>query len=125
MKKIISSILVCVLLVGVMFSLVSCGNNLSGTYEGKLFDLKFSGSKVTVIVGETELTGTYEIKTDDETDKKTISFDFIDEDKAEEDEKYVLGIIDSALDGDIPMSEKDGVLTLGEGWVVLTFTKKQ
>lgn len=120
MKKIISSILVCVLLVGVMFSLVSCGNNLSGTYEGMLFDLKFSGSKVTVMVGDKELTGTYEIKTDDETDKKTISFDFVDEDKAEKDEKYILGIIDSLLGGDIPFAEEDNKIVIG----VSTFKKK-
>jgi predicted small secreted protein len=113
MKKIISSILVCVLLVGVIFSLVSCGNTLSGTYEGWLFDLKFKGNKVTVIAGDKQLTGTYEIEKDDETGKKTIDFDFVDEDKAEGDAKYILGIIDSLLDGDIPFAEEDGELNIG------------
>ena len=122
MKRIISSALVCVLLLGVMFTLVSCGG-LSGTYEGKLFDLKFSGNKVTVIAGDKELTGTYEIEKDDDGNKK-ISFDFVDEKDAKEDEKYILGLIDSLLSGSIPMSEKDGVLKLGEGWVALEFKKK-
>ena len=122
MKRIISSALVCVLLLGVMFTLVSCGG-LSGTYEGKLFDLKFSGNKVTVIAGDKELAGTYEIEKDDDGNKK-ISFDFVDEKDAKEDEKYILGLIDSLLSGSIPMSEKDGVLKLGEGWVALEFKKK-
>ena len=122
MKRIISSALVCVLLLGVMFTLVSCGG-LSGTYEGKLFDLKFSGNKVTVIAGDKELAGTYEIEKDDDGNKK-ISFDFVDEKDAKEDEKYILGLIDSLLSGSVPMSEKDGVLKLGEGWVALEFKKK-
>ena len=36
MKKIISALLVCVLLVGCMFALASCGKTLSGTYEAKI-----------------------------------------------------------------------------------------
>lgn len=123
MKRIISSVLVCVLLLGVMFTLVSCGGGLSGTYEGKLFDLKFSGNKVTVIAGDKELAGTYEIEKDDDGNKK-ITFDFVDEKDAEADEKYILGLIDSLLSGSIPMSEKDGVLKLGEGWVAVEFKKK-
>ena len=122
MKKVLSAILVCVLLVGTMFTLVSCGNNLSGTYEGLLFDLKFKGSKVTIIVKDEEvLTGTYEIEGKD--DDMTISFDFIDEDKANEDEKAALELIDDLLDGDIPF-EKDGdTIKLGK-IIPAKFTKK-
>jgi len=122
MKKVLSAILVCVLLVGTMFTLVSCGNSLSGTYEGLLFDLKFKGSKVTIIVKDEEvLTGTYEIEGKD--DDMTISFDFVDEDKANEDEKEALKLIDSLLDGDIPF-EKDGdTIKLGK-ILPAKFTKK-
>ena len=122
MKKVLSAILVCVLLVGTIFTLVSCGNSLSGTYEGLLFDLKFKGSKVTIIVKDEEvLTGTYEIEGKD--DDMTISFDFIDEDKANEDEKAALKLIDSLLDGDIPF-EKDGdTIKLGK-ILPAKFTKK-
>lgn len=122
MKKFLSAILVCVLLVGTMFTLVSCGNSLSGTYEGLLFDLKFKGSKVTIIVKDEEvLTGTYEIEGKD--DDMTISFDFVDEDKANEDEKEALKLIDSLLDGDIPF-EKDGdTIKLGK-ILPAKFTKK-
>ena len=122
MKKFLSAILVCVLLVGTIFTLVSCGNSLSGTYEGLLFDLKFKGSKVTIIVKDEEaLTGTYEIEEND--GKKTISFDFVDEDDATEDEKKVLKIIDAILDADLPF-EKDGD-TIKIGKILpATFTKK-
>ena len=122
MKKIVSLTLTFVLLIGIVLTLVSCGG-LSGTYEGTgitLFDLKFSGNKVTVIYGEEKLTGTYEIEEDD-NGKKTISFDFIDEEDASEDEKAILKVIDKLLDADLPMTEKDGKLTIA---YVLTFEKK-
>ena len=45
MKKIISTILVCVLLVGCVMSLSSCGKMLTGTYEGEL-DVLVGGGKV-------------------------------------------------------------------------------
>ena len=52
MKKTLSALLVCVLLVGTLFSLVSCGIMLSGKYELKITDdnhvvYEFSGKKVT------------------------------------------------------------------------------
>ena len=123
MKKFLSAILVCVLLVGTMLTLVSCGNSLSGTYEGEgliAFDLKFSGSKVSILVdGEKVLTGTYDI--DEEDGKKTISFDFVDEDEATEDEKKFLKIIDAILDEDLSF-EKDGkTIKIAK---LLKFTKK-
>jgi hypothetical protein len=122
MKKFLSAVLVCVLLVGTMFTLVSCGNSLSGTYEGLLFDLKFKGSKVTIIVDDEEvLTGTYEIKEED--DKKTISFDFVDEDDATEDEKKVLKIIDAILGADLPFEENGKTIEIGK-ILKSKFTKK-
>ena len=123
MKKFLSAILVCVLLVGTMLTLVSCGNSLFGTYEGEgliAFDLKFSGSKVSILVdGEKVLTGTYDIDEDD--GKKTISFDFVDEDEATDDEKKFLKIIDAILDEDLSF-EKDGkTIKIAK---ILKFTKK-
>ena len=123
MKRIISALLACVLLVGAMFTLVSCGNTLSGTYEGTFYDLKFKGDKVSVIVkGEVLLTGTYEIEEDDDGDK-TISFDFVDEDKADEDEKEALKLLDSLLDGDIAFEEDGDTIKLGK-ILPAKFTKK-
>lgn len=119
MKRTLSALLACVLLVGMLFTLVSCGG-LSGTYEGNLgFDLKFSGKKVTAIVGDKAISGTYEIEEDD--GKKTISFDFIDEDEASEDEKYVLGIIDRILGAELSFKEEGDKITIG---TIFTFKKK-
>ncbi len=124
MKRVLSVILAVAMLACVALTLVSCG--LSGTYEGKLFDLKFSGSNVTVIVGEgdnaKELKGTYEITEDG--DKQYISFDFIDEEEADEDQAYILGIIDKVLSGKMAFSEEDGTITIGSGILASKFTKK-
>ena len=124
MKRIVSMILAVAMLACVALTLVSCGP--SGTYEGALFDLKFSGSKVTVIVGEgedaKELKGAYEITEED--DKQYISFDFIDEEEAEGDDAYVLGIIDKVLSGKLAFSEEDGTITIGSGLLASKFTKK-
>ena len=122
MKRIISTILACALLVGVIFTLVSCGG-LSGTYEGTLFDLKFKGDNVTIIVGEgdnkSELKGTYEIEEND--GKKTISFDFVDEDEADEDEKQILEIADAILGGKVSFEEEDDTIKIAK---IFTFKKK-
>ena len=67
----------------------------------------------------TDLNGTYEIKEKD--GKKTISFDFVDEKNASEEQKYVLGIIDSILKADLPFSEEGDKITIG---YLMTFTKK-
>ncbi|MBE6645814.1 MAG: hypothetical protein E7612_10660 [Ruminococcaceae bacterium] len=117
MKKTLSVVLLCVIAVSVMLTLVSCGG-LSGTYDGPLFDIKFKGDKATIIAGDKELTGTYEIKEKD--DKKTISFDFVDASEASEDEKYVLGVIDSLLKADLYFKEDGKQITIG----VFKFTKK-
>ena len=85
MKKIISALLVCVLLVGCVFALASCGKTLSGTYSagGDTLDTSyaFKGNKVTItykVLGfSKEIKGTYEITTNDE-DKDVIIFTFSD-----------------------------------------------
>lgn len=110
-------ILACAVLIGAMLVLVSCGG-LSGTYDGTLFDLKFKGDSVTVIAGEHQLKGTYEIEEDD--GKKTISFDFVDEDEASDDQKYVLGLLDALLNGKIAFKEEGDTITIGFS----KFTKK-
>jgi hypothetical protein len=82
MKRIISTVLVCLLLIGSVFALASCGA-LSGTYKditgGVTYD--FRGSKVTITVdtyGEDKVyEGTY--KVEETEDDKTITFTFEDE----------------------------------------------
>jgi hypothetical protein len=120
MKKIISTTLLVALALTMVFTLVSCGG-LSGTYEGALFDLKFSGSKVTVIAGENELKGTYEIEEED--GNKTITFDFVDEDEATEDEKEVLELIDAILGQKLAFAEDGDTIKIGK-IIPLTFKKK-
>ena len=119
MKKILSLILVCILTVGCMTALVSCGG-LSGTYDGAICDLKFKGDKVTVIIGDNSLTGEYEIKKDDDGNK-TITFDFVDEDEATDDEKEILDVIDSLLKGNLPFMEDGNKITIA---YVFVFEKK-
>ncbi|MBO5879148.1 MAG: hypothetical protein J6Q68_01165 [Clostridia bacterium] len=81
MKKIISSVLVCVLLLGCAFTLASCGKTLSGEYESTLgtTTYAFSGKNVTVtyeIFGFTKtIEGTYEITVNDE-EEEIIIFTF-------------------------------------------------
>lgn len=91
MKKIISAILVCVLLVGCMLTLASCGKKVAkGTYKDALgfTAYTFKGNKVTLTIDkpgeDIVLEGKYEInKTDD--DKLEITFSFEgDEEDAEE-----------------------------------------
>jgi uncharacterized lipoprotein YehR (DUF1307 family) len=98
MKKIISSVLVCVLLVGAIFALASCGKTLSGKYSDALTGLttyEFNGNKVTVSAGagnfKVSFDGTYKIAENDEG-KTVITFTFEDEDA----EKY---------SGDLPFAE--------------------
>ena len=91
MKKIVSLLLVCVLLVGCVFALVSCGKTLSGKYEAKVIGTgaayEFKGNKVTItasVLGfEKSFDGTYEIKKNDEG-VEVIVFTFEDKDA----EKY-------------------------------------
>lgn len=74
MKKTISMLLVCVLLVGCVFALASCGKTLNGKYEaggdwlGVAYE--FSGNKVEitykVATFEKNVDATYEIKKNDD-----------------------------------------------------------
>ena len=117
MKKTLSAVLLCVIAVSMMLTLVSCGG-LSGTYDGTLFDIKFKGDNATIIAGDKELKGTYEIKEND--NGKTISFDFVDESEASEDEKYVLNVINSLLKADLAFKEDGDQITIG----IFNFKKK-
>ncbi|MBO5009751.1 MAG: hypothetical protein IKJ13_05030 [Clostridia bacterium] len=82
MKKIVSGILVCVMLIGCVFALASCGKTLNGSYADELTGLTtytFEGNKVTVSVGAGNFAktfeGTYEIKTNDK-EEEVIAFTF-------------------------------------------------
>ncbi len=85
MKKIISTVLVCILLVGSIFALASCGA-LSGTYEytesisGAVTTLEFSGDTVKISTklgaSSTNYEAKYEIK--GEGDDRTITFTYED-----------------------------------------------
>ncbi len=81
MKKIISTLLVCVLLVGCVFTLASCGM-VSGKYEAEIMGVKtsytFSLNKVTYetkatvlgVVTSTTMEGTYKIEENDDGDSE-------------------------------------------------------
>ena len=82
MKRLISTLLVCVLLVSCVFTLASCGATLSGEYKDALSvtTYKFSGSKVTLtidnLIGEDSVfEGTYSIEGKDDDKKITITFE--------------------------------------------------
>lgn len=96
MKRILSVFLACVLLVGCVFALASCGNKPSGAYEGKLEILgqsstvtyDFGGSKVEITT-KTTILGTvnteseeckYEINETD--DGLEITFTYEDDETA-------------------------------------------
>lgn len=117
MKKILSLALVCVMLVGSMFALVSCAKTLSGTYEGLLCDLTFDGSDVTATVGSNSVSGTYEIKEKDDG-SMTISFDFVEEG---DEDKGVIKAIDAILGTDVSFKEEDNTITIAK---LFKFTKK-
>ncbi len=77
MKKILSSILVCVLLVGMLFTLASCGKRLSGRYEiSDDIYYEFKGNEYTASLGVAGFAkttnGTYEIKENNEGDLEII-----------------------------------------------------
>ena len=86
MKRIISALLVCVLLVGVVFALTSCGKTLSGKYEldalvgSKTYE--FKGKDVTItyeVLGfEKSIKGEYSIDKNDEGNLE-ITFTFADD----------------------------------------------
>ena len=96
MKKIISAVLVCMLLVGCVLALASCSKMLSGTYREDLagnVEYKFVGNKVTkttdkIIGGDEVKEGTYSISEADDG-SKSITFEF--EGEAAETHRFVEG----------------------------------
>ncbi len=107
MKKIISTVLLCVLLVSSVFTLASC-NMISGTYEGEVnlvittykLSYEFKGDKVTITskLGSisTEANATYKIG-EKENGDKTITFTYGDGEKA-----------DGAAEGGVALSFNQG-----------------
>ena len=83
MKKIVSAILVCVLLVGTVFTLASC-NMVMGTYAAGNTELEFGMGKVTItekvtnpLTGDvTKLTYECKYKIEEDDDGKTITFTY-------------------------------------------------
>ncbi len=75
MKRIVSSILVCVLLVGCVLALASCGGP-SGTYKDKsgVTTLTFKGSQVTIALGDWSTVANFKIEGKD--DDRTITFSY-------------------------------------------------
>ena len=87
MKKTVSAILVCLLIVGSLFALVSCSKTLSGTYKGEIdftgvyTEAEFTGKVVKFKSGITSVIGnlasiteaTYEIVTNED---QTMSITF-------------------------------------------------
>ena len=75
MKKALSSILVCVMLLGCVFALASCSNRLYGTYEAEIFgqavSYEFEGDTVKTTLKSTTYSGEYSI----EDDKIVITYD--------------------------------------------------
>ena len=128
MKKILSSLLVCVLLIASLFALASCGDKdktLSGTYEGNGLTLKFKGETVTVAITDLavryELRGEYDI--DDKKGKLSIEFSFKDLDEASEEEAKVLLELEkfgNVFDSTQPFEDNGKNIKIG----LLTFTKK-
>ena len=119
MKKIISTILVCVLLLGCVMTLASCGKTFSGKYEANIavakltYDFKFGG-KVTLTVdpilgNSSTFEGKYEIN----DDTKEITFVF-----EAEDAKEYNGT------SDFTQGEEDGVKYIKIGLVKYTEVKE-
>ena len=84
MKRILSLILALTLVLGMVFTLASCGKMLNGKYQDPtgVTTYEFSGSKVTLTVallGTHTYEGTYKIAENDEG-KMTITFTFESED---------------------------------------------
>ncbi len=96
MKKIVSALLVFVLAIGMIFTLVSCGKTLSGTYKHSIVNktYTFKGNEVTVnpLIG----------------DAYTIKYEITEEDG----QLYITFIYD---EGDTEDEDLKGKLTLVEG----------
>ena len=116
MKRILSLVLVCVLLVGTVFALASCGVTLSGKYVDALgvTAYEFSGNKVKMYVGQNVVAeGTYKIE--GEADEQTITFTFTSGEDADDES----GTVDF-------VSGKEGdkeYIKLGSGILAVKYTK--
>ena len=109
MKKIVSTILLCVLLCGSIFSLASCSNIVFGEYDGSInlgiikydIKMKFSIGKVTIETeSEKVYTAKYKIAEDEDGDR-TITFTY--EDGADEFLAFpggeALSLVESEVEG--------------------------
>ena len=118
MKKIISAVLVCVLLVGCIFALASCAKTLNGTYKtgsGVLgSSYTFKGSDVTItyyLLGtETVLHGTYVISEDEEKGQIITITIAADDAEADDADKYEgVHTLVEGTEGDTKYIKIDGV----------------
>ena len=124
MKKTLSAIVLCAILVGCMLVFASCGGPLSGTYKGDVFNLKFSGDdEVTVSFYNMNATvqGTYKI-TEKNDGTKTISFDFIENNENTE-QSTAMKLLDIFLSPNLPIVEDGDTLKIGS-FIVYEFTKQ-
>ena len=118
MKKIISLATLCLIIVGMMLTLASCG--LSGSYKNGQTTLTFKGDTVTVVIENeikgTIITTTYEAEYEiiEKDDSRTIKFTY-----AEGADKYL------ALMGEKSFSEgeKDGQKYIQIGLITYYKTK--
>ena len=129
MKRILSVVLACALLVGCVMIFASCG--LSGTYEKSVIGIsttyQFSGSKVTVVneaLGDFETVCSYKIEKDDEG-KETLVLT-VKEYKYEGDSNTVAGIV-ADLNEELAEAE-DGIVTKhsfekGDGFIKIDGVK--
>lgn len=107
MKKIISTILVCLLLVGSLFTMTSCDKMIVGTYEfdGILSDKTlefglFGNVTLTVDVELIDKDYVYEGKYEINEAGDKITFTFDDEDASEYSGTYDFERVSSSTDGD-------------------------
>jgi uncharacterized protein YbbC (DUF1343 family) len=106
MKRIISTFLVCVLLVGCVFSLAACGKKLSGKYQldaivgGKTYEFKGKNVVITYeLVGiEKSIEGEYSIAENDKGNLE-ITFTFADDVEDADDYKGTFAFAEGEEDG--------------------------
>ena len=124
MKKLISATLSCVLLVGLVLSMASCGM-MFGTYKEVItgeIGFKFTPFTITLIDGDGDkiITGTYKIEKDD--GDRRIDIDFDDDDM--EDLSISKRILAETYDGELNFKEYEED---GDKYIVIgisTFKKK-
>ena len=106
MKKITSLLLVCVLLVGCVFTLASCAKMLNGKYEldalvgGKTYEFKGKSVVITyeVLGFEKSVEGEYSIAEDDKGNLK-ITFTFAEDEKDADEFKGTFSFAEGEEDG--------------------------